>query len=110
ADRIRGIKAWRVASEPRLAQERAAAPRESAIAKGQQHIEGTRPKPEPWNVTLKPHVQRAMSEEVIAALVAAGYKKATASEAAFLCTENERASIESWTRAALRNCAQGASS
>jgi hypothetical protein len=48
--------------------------------------------------------------DVIAALVASGYKKSVASEAAMRCTAAERASIESWTRAALRNCAQGASS
>lgn len=45
------------------------------------------------------------SEDVVAALVAAGYKKAFAAEAAKSCSGSERATIEDWTRAALRRCA-----
>ena len=47
------------------------------------------------------------AEDVIAALVAAGYKKAIATEAAWGCGPAERSSVEEWTRAALRSCAKG---
>lgn len=46
-------------------------------------------------------------DDVIAALVAAGYKKAIATEATWACGTGERASIEGWTAAALRRCARG---
>jgi hypothetical protein len=48
-------------------------------------------------------------EDVIAALIAAGYKKPVASDAAWACTSAERATIEAWTCAALRRCARGGS-
>lgn len=44
---------------------------------------------------------------VIAALVAAGYKKQVATEATWACNAAERATAESWTAAALRRCALG---
>lgn len=46
-------------------------------------------------------------EDVIAALVATGYKKPIATEATWACGAGERASIEGWTAAALRRCARG---
>lgn len=46
-------------------------------------------------------------EDVIAALVAAGYKKPIATEATWGCTATERATIEGWTASALRRCARG---
>jgi hypothetical protein len=46
-------------------------------------------------------------DDVIAALVAAGYKKPIAAEATWACGAGERASIEGWTAAALRRCARG---
>jgi hypothetical protein len=46
-------------------------------------------------------------DDVIAALVGAGYKKPVASEAVWACGPAERASIELWTAAALRRCARG---
>ena len=49
-------------------------------------------------------------DDVIAALVAAGYKKPIATEAARGCCEAERVTVEQWTRAALRRCAKGAAS
>lgn len=48
------------------------------------------------------------SAEVIAALTAAGYKKSIAAEAALACGVEERLTVENWTRAALRRCANGA--
>jgi hypothetical protein len=47
------------------------------------------------------------SDDVIAALVGAGYKKTLATQAALTCTTHEQATPESWTGAALRRCAQG---
>ena len=47
------------------------------------------------------------SDDVIAALVATGFKKPVASEAAWACSAAERATVESWTAAALRRCARG---
>jgi Holliday junction resolvasome RuvABC DNA-binding subunit len=52
----------------------------------------------------------AMADDVIAALMAAGYKKPIATEAALGCGQAERATIEHWTRAALRRCAKGVAS
>lgn len=49
-----------------------------------------------------------MQHDVVSALVGAGYSKRVATEATEACTPNQRSTIESWTRAALRRCAQGA--
>lgn len=46
-------------------------------------------------------------DDVIAALVATGYKKAIATEATWACSAAERATIEIWTASALRRCARG---
>lgn len=46
-------------------------------------------------------------EDVIAALVAAGYKRPIATEATWACGAGERASIEGWVACALRRCARG---
>lgn len=50
------------------------------------------------------------SDDVIAALVGAGYKRPIATEATWACGAGERVSIEGWTAAALRRCARGAMS
>jgi hypothetical protein len=63
------------------------------------------PHPEPKAVA-----STAGGEDVIAALVAAGYKKPIATEATWACTADERATIERWTAAALRRCARGGAS
>ncbi len=47
------------------------------------------------------------ADDVIAALVRAGYKKARADDAVRACRADERATIEDWTRAALRRCVTG---
>lgn len=49
-------------------------------------------------------------EDVVAALVASGYKKPVATEATWACGDAERATIEGWTAAALRRCARGGAS
>jgi hypothetical protein len=55
--------------------------------------------------STKPTVDGA--NHVIAALVGAGYKKATATESTWACSEAERATTEDWARAALRRCSLG---
>jgi hypothetical protein len=49
------------------------------------------------------------ADDVIAALVAAGYKKTIATEAVWGCGQDERTPVERWTRAALRLARGGAS-
>lgn len=44
------------------------------------------------------------ADDVIAALVATGYKKQLATEATHACGPAERATVEEWARAALRGC------
>lgn len=58
----------------------------------------------------KTHTNDVGAEDVIAALVAAGYKKPIATEATWACQGHERATIEGWTVAALRRCGKGAAS
>jgi Holliday junction resolvasome RuvABC DNA-binding subunit len=45
--------------------------------------------------------------EVIGALVDAGYRKRVAVAATAGCAPEQRATVEAWTRAALRRCAHG---
>lgn len=47
------------------------------------------------------------ADDVIAALIGAGYKKPIATEAARACSQAERTTVEEWTRAALRRCVRG---
>jgi len=100
ADRIRGV---RPAREPVPASRAARAPRAA--------IEVVEPEPTPAPkperaIREKPKAQDG-AEDVIAALVGAGYKKPIATEATWACSQAERATIEDWTRAALRRCARG---
>jgi hypothetical protein len=50
------------------------------------------------------------ADDVIAALVASGFKKPIATEATWACSVAERATVEDWMAAALRRCARGAMS
>lgn len=98
ADRIRGLRVSRelpIRARARTISESRELPTRP--------IEVVEPKP------VKDAAQRldSTANDVIAALVAAGYKKAIAAEAAWSCTAAERATIENWTRAALRRCARG---
>jgi hypothetical protein len=98
ADRIRGL---------RMRRDRATAPARAAVEVieaelGQRSDRERTPRP-----GLK--VQQAAASDVIAALVASGHKKPVATEAVRDCSASERTTIEDWTRAALRRCAQGLS-
>ena len=59
----------------------------------------------PARAASKPIATVPGSEDVIAVLQGAGYKKALATQAALACTEQEQRSPESWMAAALRRCA-----
>ena len=98
ADRVRGL---RVAREPRYRQ-LAAAPAEPPRAGD---AGGTA---EVIQRARKPFGSgSAVEQDVVTALVASGYKKTTAAEAARGCTAADRATIESWTAAALRRAGKG---
>jgi hypothetical protein len=57
-------------------------------------------------VEPKPQLNTDGADDVIAALVASGYKKPIATEATWACSVAERATIEGWTASALRRCAR----
>jgi hypothetical protein len=75
-----------------------------------EHVARYRPSPAtPTKASVSPTIQPRADggEDVVAALVAAGYKKQMAAEATWACGAAERATVEDWTRAALRRCARG---
>ena len=100
ADRLRGL---------RVSRDRA--PR--VVAPIRTPIEVVEPEAVPAARSERPRAPKIESkassaaDDVIAALVAAGYKKPIAAEAAWACSVAERATIEGWTYAALRRCARG---
>jgi hypothetical protein len=116
ADRIRGLRVSRADRADRADREgRESAPR---TARGSAPPSPrTIPVVEPVEFLRKSAASRRAPEakapfdeggdDVIAALVASGYKKAQATEAAWACTPSERATVEHWTAAALRRCARG---
>lgn len=53
---------------------------------------------------------KTMADDVIAALVAAGYKRPNAAEATWGCNAAERSTIEHWTAAALQKAGRGSRS
>ena len=124
ADRIRGQRASREV----MPRERETMPRERAVMSSEsaprgksaptdsipvvEYVARHRPSPAAPSKTsapptIKPHADGG--EDVVAALVAAGYKKQMAAEATWACGVAERATVEDWTRAALRRCARGVS-
>ena len=116
ADRIRGLRIARDAREaaPRERVSRAtsvpAPPARPAIpvVEHAELLRSTPPKP-PRAPRAEPKVAASPEggDDVIAALVASGYKKPVATEAAWACSAAERATVEGWTAAALRRCARG---
>lgn len=112
ADRIRGLRVSReVAPRERASRAQGAPAAISVVDPGD--LLRAAPAAAP---AKPPRAQRAESrsaasaeggEDVIAALVAAGYKRPIATEATWACGAGERASIEGWTRAALMRCARG---
>ncbi len=73
------------------------------------------PRPGRGNVRVpvirpEPPVANATAAEVVAALVASGFRKAVAIAATNACSPAEQKDESTWLRAALRRCAQGAPS
>jgi len=112
ADRIRGLRATREAAPARAAREKTSAstqaPRAIPVVESATLLPATPPK-RSTRLEPKPCTNTGESdgEDVIAVLVQAGYKKPVATEAAWACTGAERATVETWTTAALRRCARG---
>ena len=108
ADRIRGIKLAREAAprEPRTART-PSAPAAIPVV----DVELLRAAPAKPSRTPRPEPKVAAiaeaGDDVISALVAAGFKKPVATEATWACTAAERATVEIWTATALRRCARG---
>jgi hypothetical protein len=99
ADRIRNLRVMREA-----------APRQSRAPSAPITIEepAELPRPKlPRTPQPKPSLATEGGEDVIAALIASGFKKPIATEAAWACTAPERATVETWTMHALRRCARG---
>ena len=94
ANRIRGLRATRQADR---------APRSARPAPAPIEVVEAELVPEP----ARGSGIRDMAKDVVAALVASGYKKLIATAAVDACTSAERATIEQWTRAALRRAARG---
>ena len=115
ADRIRGVRISRDASEsaPRERASRAASvPAARSVIPVVEHAELLRSTPAPAKPSRAPRTESKSAgpeggEDVIAALVEAGYKKTIATDAAWACSAGERATVEIWTAAALRRCARG---
>jgi hypothetical protein len=120
ADRIRGIKLVREA-QPRERASRGqtlvVAAVDAAVARAADAPVAT-PAELPRATTAKTQAPRSRAdlkpgavtdggEDVIAALVGAGYKKSLANDATWACTLSERVTIENWTRAALQRCIKG---
>ena len=108
ADRIRGLRVSRRDAEPR---ERATrAPSVPAPPVPMHAARTTIPvveAAEPPKQPKAPKIANDGGDDVIAALVAAGYKKPIATEATWACSAAERATVEGWTASALRKCARG---
>lgn len=100
ADRVRGLRLLRAAERPTERQ----VTRSDRDPRDNEPIKSLRP--EPRSETR----MRTMADEVVAALVASGYKKAVAAEAAWGCGAADRSTIEGWTAAALRRAGKGAPS
>lgn len=105
ADRIRGIRATREQAQRTTSPRSTRAPIEIVEAQIESQpppkpVRAVRPQPQPQQ-------NNNGADDVITALVAAGYKKTIATEAVWGCTQVERATIEGWTRAALRRATRG---
>ncbi len=116
ADRVRGLRASR--EKPGASREKTAQSLRSAIpvVEPAELLTGNPYRAAP-PVTTKPvravrpepkvQVNAEGGDDVIAALVASGYKKPIATEATWACTADERVTVERWTVSALCRCVCG---
>lgn len=113
ADRVRGLRVSRDGREVREGREssaRSSRVMSTSAPRGPIQVVEAEPPRKPAATRraaeTKPQAEDG-ADDVIAALVASGYKKAQATEAAWACSPSERATVEHWTAAALRRCARG---
>jgi hypothetical protein len=122
AERIRGARAMKILERPTTRPQEQQASRPSSTiepaamshARSSAHREMTNAPAEMPRTPTITRISRATrqappspGDEVVAALIAAGYKRTIAAEATWACGEAERTTIENWTVSALRRCAQG---
>ena len=115
ADRIRGLRVSREGREVRegreSARERSSRVAAASASRGPiQVVEAAEPLRKPAVTRRAPETKTQAEDggnDVIAALVASGYKKPVATEATWACSAAERATVETWVAAALRRCARG---
>lgn len=112
AERIRGHHVPReMETEPRLKSNRAQRVTVipvSAPAEAAETLHPTSTARSPRAARTEPKaITNEDGSDVIAALMAAGYKKPVATAATWACSVAERTTIEGWTTAALRRCALG---
>ena len=101
ADRIRGIRVARETGHQRASRRLIAPIPESA--EPPRSTNQTRSRAES-RVRASTQTATDGAEDVIAALVAAGYKRQIAVEATHACGAADRATVEGWARAALSAC------
>lgn len=120
AERIRGVRGMKTSERPEeqarraprpsmLPTEPAGMPRTPTVMR---NLPTRKPpltvdEPAVTRTPRAPHQTPSPGEDVIAALIAAGYKRTVASEATWACDTAERATIEHWTASALRRCGRG---
>lgn len=107
ADRIRGLRVARD-SAPRERANRAHSARSVIPVVEVPELHRAAPPRQPRAQRAAPNVNAGTEgDDVIAALVLAGYKKPIATDATWACSTAERATVESWMTAALQRCARG---
>lgn len=109
ADRVRGLRAAREAAPHKQPSRVQSTPAGITVIESAELL---RPAPAAKPVRAprvepKASVSAEGGEDVISALVAAGYKKPIATEATWACSAGERGTVESWTASALRRCTRG---
>lgn len=107
ADRIRGLRIAREAAPRERASRPQFAPAVIPVVEAAELLRATPAKPRAPRAAPKVQTGTDGADDVIAALVGSGYKKPIATEAAWACSSAERASVESWTLAALRRARSG---
>jgi hypothetical protein len=101
ADRIRGLRISRETAPRERTSRAQSAPAVIPV------VELTATKPRQPREPKAAQTSTDGADDVIAALLGAGYKKPVATEATWACSAAERATVEGWTASALRRCARG---
>lgn len=109
ADRVRGARASRETAPRERASRAQSAPAIQVVETADllRSAPAAKPTRTIRTESKDPKPNTDSGDDVIAALVAAGYKKPIATEATWACSAGERATLEGWTAAALRRCVRG---